>query len=85
DQVNDYAQPLWQVLDALPAATKGRLYGDLMVILSGMQKEGLVPVQRMCLNCQHLDRPNGSYYCNFLKRGLVAESLRVDCPEFVGN
>ncbi|HWO56632.1 MAG TPA: MarR family transcriptional regulator [bacterium] len=60
----------------------------LIDLIDGLQREGAIPVDRMCVACRYFaincDTDGGSapYFCRFINAPLRALDLRVDCPDF---
>lgn len=60
----------------------------LIDLIDGLQREGMIPVDRMCVACRYFaincDTEGGSapYFCRFINAPLRALDLRVDCPDF---
>lgn len=60
----------------------------VIALIDGLQKEGVVPVDRMCTSCRlfaincDLESQSAPYYCRFLDIPLRTIDLRFDCPDF---
>lgn len=54
----------------------------LLEMIFHLYKEGVVTTQRMCFACKHYDAGHDKAFCNLLKIPLLAETLRMDCPEY---
>ncbi|MFD1213615.1 MarR family winged helix-turn-helix transcriptional regulator [Arthrobacter sp. GCM10027362] len=78
--------PLEEHLAALPPAEQGHLLAGLLGMIAGLQRDGLVPAQRMCVNCRffHRDTAPGTaapHFCDLLQQPLAPAALQLDCPE----
>lgn len=60
----------------------------IMALIDGLQKEGVIPADRMCMACRYFaincdpKTPQAPYYCRFIDAPLGALDLRIDCPDF---
>lgn len=84
-QINEFTQPLEEVLTGLPTQQKTTLFSGLTEILHGLNKKNLLTSLRMCHNCHYFASKDGKSYCNLMESVLRDEDLRVDCPEFESN
>jgi DNA-binding MarR family transcriptional regulator len=85
-ELEHWNAPMEEHLAALPPAEQGSLLAVLLGLIAGLQRDGLVPTQRMCVNCRffQLDAAPGSaapYYCGLLQQPLAPAGLQTDCPE----
>ena len=81
-EASTFSQPILGVLNQVEEKEQASLYKHLLDLLSRFQQEGLIPIQRMCSNCQHFTRSDGLSYCSLLELQLKTIDLRVNCPEF---
>lgn len=84
EQLSTWTAPVARRLAALLADDQGRLLAGLLQLIAGLQADGLVPHQRMCLTCrffQPAPSRSGTHYCTLLDAPLLPEQLRIDCPE----
>jgi DNA-binding MarR family transcriptional regulator len=59
---------------------------SMVKMLRSLQKQGMIPVSRMCVSCTFFE-PNvhkglSPHHCRFVDSPLEDAQLRVDCPEF---
>ncbi len=54
---------------------------SLLELISKLNQEGVITVQRMCLTCKFYNKNKTAHYCNLLNKLLLNNELRVDCPE----
>lgn len=78
-----YDTPLQKTLLSLKAEQKDSLWESLLHLIGFMEKQDLIPYNRMCLTCTHCGRDvnDSKYYCNLMKTPLSVSSLRINCPE----
>jgi DNA-binding MarR family transcriptional regulator len=82
NEASTFSQPILDALNQLEGKQQTGLYKPLLDLLARFQKDGLIPPQRMCSNCQHFTQREGGAHCSLLKLQLKTADLRVDCPEF---
>ena len=68
-------------LSNISSKHKETFHTSLIELISELNRVGVISPQRMCMNCRYYNNSEG-HYCNFLKKKLNAETLRIDCPEF---
>lgn len=77
----DFARAIEQPLATLAQPEKEAMLSGLLQLIHGLNKAGIITVQRMCLTCAHHALVDGRHYCKLLNAPLRAAELRVDCPE----
>lgn len=65
----------------IPDNQKVILFDGLFQIIAYLNQNGMVNVQRMCLNCRFYQLTVGQHFCNFLNTPLKINELRIDCEE----
>ena len=80
-QVEDFATPIKQQLEGIDNAEVQQLYYTLTQLIHGLNKSGVLSVQRNCHSCTFYEKNKNGHYCNFLKKPLENHDLRLDCPE----
>lgn len=77
-----FSNSLKTAVEDFSSEKKADLWGSLFSILTDFQNKGILSLERMCLNCKfhRTDKVTG-HYCEFLKKHLEQEDLRIDCPE----
>lgn len=84
DQAQDAAQmanPMTKVIGKYTRDQKEIFYGILFNTIQDLQKNGLIPIQRMCFSCANYQKRDGEHFCRLLERTLEDTSLRLDCIE----
>lgn len=81
--INSYAGPFLDSVGQLTPEQKGALWGALLHLIQTMERQGLIPHQRMCATCRHFARnvDGADYYCTLMNAHLTATELRIDCAE----
>lgn len=75
----NYTDPVQNLLSQT-GADKEVLWHTVTALISGLNRAGIIEVQRSCHNCKHYLSTNN--YCGLLKVKLASKDIRLDCPEF---
>ncbi len=86
NKLQDLSQYFTPVLDELKTMTEKdsiQLFKIVSKIIFGLNKKGIIQVQRTCFACRFYagDR-KGKHFCNLLGKNLLDKEIRLDCPEF---
>ncbi len=84
EQASDFGEEMQTALGKADPSELMITYRSLMSMIERLNQQGLIQVQRMCLNCRFYQPPTQNHaqsYCKFLEKELVSYELRVDCPE----
>jgi len=85
-QHDEEATTLHQVLKTLPAEEQTMLYTTLLRVIRELQREGKIPVARMCVTCRYF-RPSvhnnrsRPHHCALVDVAIGNRTLRNDCPD----
>ena len=82
----DWSSFMARAVEELEAGDGEVLYRSLLALIAHLQREGRIPVARLCLTCRHFrrqvhDDPQRPHHCTLLDSPLRDRDLRVDCPE----
>lgn len=81
-ETEQFANPIQQHIDGLSMADQNQLYAALLKVVSGLNRSGVLTVQRTCSNCKYYSSSYDGHYCNLLNQPLLNSEIRLDCPEF---
>jgi DNA-binding MarR family transcriptional regulator len=81
----NFADPLYQAVNQLGSEEKTKIFETLILLISQLNKKGVLSVQRSCFNCRFLEKRSKGHYCKFLETRLHESELRLDCPEFASK
>jgi len=82
EEVSLYIQNLKDTLAKFDINIKADVFSFLTDLIYELWQKGIISVQRMCFTCRYLRRDeNENYFCNLLKKHLLENELRIDCPE----
>ena len=81
-QTYDFSNPLKKHLDSLSKSELESLFGTLSQLIYKLNRNGILSVQRTCYGCKFYEKQQESDYCNLLKKELLNQEIRLDCPEY---
>ena len=76
-----FSNKILGTVSKLSPLEKTNTFTSLLGIILRLQNDGVIQVQRMCLNCKFFERGLSGPHCTFLKTSLNDKELRIDCPE----
>lgn len=82
----DWPNLMRTVVADLPEPEQASLLKSLTRMIRGLQQQGAIPVQRMCVTCRYF-RPNAHadadapHHCAYVDAPFGDRHLRLDCPE----
>lgn len=82
EQLALFANQMQDFVNTLP--NQPFLLESLLHLMSLLQQQGFIPLQRMCTSCRHfrhLPSDSPPYYCQLLQQPLEARDLRIHCAE----
>lgn len=81
-QLEGFETPLKKGIRTLAGAQRMSLYESLNQLIFGLHQSGVIEVQRMCLGCRFHEEHAEGHYCQFIKRPLRKDQLRLDCTDY---
>jgi DNA-binding MarR family transcriptional regulator len=81
-KLESFAAPVKDILDGLPGKSLEDFYDSTTKIIYGLNKAGILSVQRTCYNCVYYSASGENHYCRLLQSELFTKDIRLDCPEF---
>ena len=82
EKLEGYLLPLLKQVQSLDMDVKEKLWEGLTKLIFGLNKMGVLQVQRMCFSCKYYDKGDTADYCRLLNTTLYSKDIRIDCPEF---
>lgn len=79
--LKNFPDSLLRSVEGLSEKDQIQFWSLLRSLLTSLQKDGVIGLQRMCFCCVHYTTLQNRHYCNHLKTHLADEELRVDCPD----
>jgi len=83
--IDQFANPIVREIRKSDDDTLKQLYVTLQQLIYGLNKKGVLQVQRNCYGCSFYRRNDEGHYCNYLQKKLNGEDIRIDCPEYEPN
>lgn len=78
----DFSNPLKKQVDAFSQSELESLFATLSQLIYKLHRNGILSVQRTCYGCKFYQKNNEHDYCNLLKKPLLSQEIRLDCPEY---
>ena len=81
-ETNDFANPLKKQIDKFQINELERLFGTLSELIYKLNTSGILNLQRTCYGCKFYQKNDGIHFCSLLKKQLMSNQIRLDCPEY---
>lgn len=81
-QTYDFSNPLKKQIDGFSPSELESLFGTLSQLIYKLNQNGILSVQRTCYGCKFYQKNQEVDYCNLLKKELMTQEIRLDCPEY---
>jgi hypothetical protein len=81
-QTYDFSNPLKKQIDGFSPSELESLFGTLSELIYKLNRYGILSVQRTCYGCKFYQKTQEVHYCNLLKKELMTQEIRLDCPEY---
>ncbi|WP_236974257.1 MarR family winged helix-turn-helix transcriptional regulator [Membranihabitans maritimus] len=85
NQVAGFSNVMEQPISKLSQQQKEVLLLSLIELITKLDQQGIITVQRMCNSCRFYKKTDTGHFCNFLQQPLQSQELRIDCPEHVSH
>lgn len=82
DLLKDFGEPVKDILDELDPKEKDALFQALSKVIFKLNQRGLIDVQRTCFGCRFYEKSSNGHYCQFIKKSLLENQIRLDCGDF---
>lgn len=82
NNVDGYGEPLKGELGNFNSPELDSLYNSITQIIHGLNRQGIIQVQRSCYACAFHQSSDHQHFCTFLDKELTTSKIRLDCPEF---
>ena len=83
EQNGIFTKQIRKPISSMSDREKEQLLISLLSIISNLNNQGIITIQRMCSTCRfhNFNKNNNKHFCNLLNKELQLKELRVDCPE----
>lgn len=82
ERTRDFTAPINATVEQLSDAEQGQFFESLSSIIYGLNRAGVLTVQRTCRGCRFYAEVNDQAHCRLMEVDLQKEDIRIDCPEF---
>lgn len=77
-----FAGNLTDFFDDVKPSEKEDFFKVLTKLVSRLNREGILTVQRTCFACKFYEKTGAHHFCHLLEKQLKHEDIRLDCVEF---
>lgn len=82
-ETENFANPITEIITKSNEADKLILWENISNLISLLNRQEIISVQRTCYNCSHFTTKNKNPFCSLLNQKLLIKDIRIDCEEFV--
>lgn len=83
-QLEGFDEPLKKEVASLSNMDQKSFYESLVKIIFSLNQSGIIEVQRTCYGCQFYESQKSGHFCQFIKKPLKEDEIRLDCEDFQG-
>lgn len=81
-QTQAFTEPLTDLVSGHSPEQQEKFFEMLSKLIYGLNRHGVLTVQRTCFGCRFYDKKPMGDYCILLEKTLFPPDIRIDCPEF---
>lgn len=81
-ETENFANPITEIITKSNEADKLILWENISNLISLLNRQEIISVQRTCFNCRHYTIKNKNAFCSLLNQKLLTKDIRIDCQEF---
>ena len=81
-ETENFANPITEIISKSNEADKLILWENISNLISLLNSQEIISVQRTCFNCGHYTVKNKNAFCTLLNQKLLTKDIRIDCEEF---
>lgn len=78
----NFANPITEIITKSNEADKLILWENITNLISLLNRQEIISIQRTCFNCGHYTIKNKDAFCSLLNQKLLTKDIRIDCEEF---
>lgn len=78
----NFANPITEIITKSNEADKLILWENIANLISLLNRQEIISIQRTCFNCGHYTIKNKDAFCSLLNQKLLTKDIRIDCEEF---
>jgi len=81
-ETDNFANPITEIITKSNEADKLILWENISNLISLLNRQEIISVQRTCFNCGHYTVKYKNAFCTLLNQKLLTKDIRIDCEEF---
>lgn len=81
-ETENFANPITEIITKSNEADKLILWENISNLISLLNRQELISIQRTCFNCGHYTIKSKNAFCSLLNQKLLTKDIRIDCEEF---
>jgi len=81
-ETENFANPITEIITKSSEADKLILWENISNLISLLNRQEIISIQRTCFNCGHYTIKNKNAFCSLLNQKLLTKDIRIDCEEF---
>jgi DNA-binding MarR family transcriptional regulator len=81
-ETENFTNPITEIITKSNEADKLILWENISNLISLLNRQEIISVQRTCFNCRHYTVKNKNAFCTLLNQKLLTKDIRIDCEEF---
>ncbi len=81
-ETENFANPITEIITKSNEADKLILWENIANLISLLNRQEIISIQRTCFNCGHYTIKNKAAFCSLLNQKLLTKDIRIDCEEF---
>lgn len=81
-ETENFANPITEIITKSNEADKLILWKNISNLISLLNRQEIISIQRTCFNCEHYTVKNKNAFCTLLNQKLLTKDIRIDCEEF---
>lgn len=81
-ETENFANPITEIITKSNEADKLILWENISNLISLLNRQEIISIQRTCFNCGHYTIKNKNAFCSLLNQNLLTKDIRIDCEEF---
>lgn len=82
DKTQAFPGPMSELVARIPRDQQEKFFEVLSTLIYGLNRHGVLNVQRSCFSCRFYDKKPMGDYCLLLQKTLFPADIRIDCPEY---
>jgi DNA-binding MarR family transcriptional regulator len=81
-ETENFANPITDIITKSSEADKLILWENISNLISLLNSQEIISVQRTCFSCSHYITKNKTPFCSLLNQKLLKKDIRIECEEF---